>query len=508
MKKLFNFRPICLLSLIAVFSSILSIFVTKSIESKAVVVLICAVFAVLLFIFCLAFKKIGKVLQIFVIITILIVFLSAFQTQKNLTNLNRYSGTQVQLSGQVKQNFKWLAENKIMFDLTNIKINGESESGEVTVFLNPKNFDISKIKTGAVANMTCNINVYNLSGDTSKLSYISAGKVASVNVLAYQFEIVDDSNLTLRDKIKNSVFESLGKTEYGEIGYAMLFGDSSELSSVETDTFRATGIAHLLAVSGLHVSIIAMALTFIMSKLKFSRLLQLLILLPILAFYCYLCNFSISVIRASLMAIFASYALIRGKPYDNLTVLSLIALIVLLINPLQLYNLSFILSFTAILSIIFLIEPLTRFFDKIFYKKLSSLLALNVSIQIGLFAVQVYFFGRFPLCGILANLISVPIATFSFIFLFFLAFLSPIFSTTHLINLTFGLPMSLIMKINYWISSVAPVFSATNISVLVLPLSILLMFILSDFVFLKRKTKTIICSGIVAFLLVFLCIAF
>ena len=75
------------------------------------------------------------------------------------------------------------------------------------------------------------------------------------------------------------------------------------------------------------------------------------------------------------MAIILNYSYIRGKPYDRLSVLALLAGVILIVNPMQLFNISFILSFFAVLSIILLCDPIKRLLNKIFYDNANNFVA-------------------------------------------------------------------------------------------------------------------------------------
>src|SRR5699024_3841111 len=100
---------------------------------------------------------------------------------------------------------------------------------------------------------------------------------------------------------------------------------------------------------------------------------------------------------------------------DNLSVLSFVAVLILLVDPLKMYNISFVLSFSAVLSIILLASPIKRFLFRYFKPKMASTLSLNLAVQFGLLVINAYYFERYQLLGLLCNLISVPLSMFSFI---------------------------------------------------------------------------------------------
>ena len=273
----------------------------------------------------------------------------------------------------------------------------------------------------------------------------------------------------------------------------MIFGDTSFIDGNVIETFRNTGIAHILAVSGLHVSLIVGILSFILKKLKVPNKVNFVIFGITLLFYSYLCNFSVSVIRAALMSMFALYASIRGKAYDNLSILSFVAVLILLVDPLKMYNISFVLSFSAVLSIILLASPIKRFLFRYFKPKMASTLSLNLAVQFGLLVINAYYFERYQLLGLLCNLISVPLSMFSFIILIIGMAISAILPFMSFICDIYGYLMGLVVKFNHYISSLGFVIDFLEFNVLAIILMLVVMFVLSDYIFVKRNKKIATC---------------
>jgi competence protein ComEC len=253
--------------------------------------------------------------------------------------------------------------------------------------------------------------------------------------------------------------------------------------------YQNTGIAHLLAVSGLHVSVIIYVIGFILKKIKLSQNIHFCILIALLGFYIYLCSFSISVIRASLMAIILNYSYIRGKPYDRLSVLSLLATIILLVNPLQLFNVSFVLSFLAVLSIILLIDPIKRLLSNIFYDKFANLLALVLAVQIGLSVVNVFYFNKFQPFSFIANLISVPLATFAFLILLASVCVVVVFPSFSFLCEFIGEIYKFIAQYNNYLIELFPAVILPQIPAIIIPCFLILLFLISDYCFVKKKLK-------------------
>lgn len=139
---------------------------------------------------------------------------------------------------------------------------------------------------------------------------------------------------------------------------ALILGDRSELAEEQNDAYARAGVAHLLAVSGLHVSIIAGLFDQALRKLRVPRLVVLCVVFCALLAYSVLVGMGASIVRAVLMYAIAGVGRQLGRPRDGVQCLSVAAVIQLLIQPLWLFDAGFILSYTAIAGIQLVGEPL------------------------------------------------------------------------------------------------------------------------------------------------------
>ena len=225
---------------------------------------------------------------------------------------------------------------------------------------------------------------------------------------------------TLRLSVKKALFKNMSADE-ASISYASLFGDKTYVNNGIRDDFSISGIAHLLAVSGLHIGFLTTLLMFILGRTKLKKYINLIIIAVFLGFYCYLCSFSVSVVRASVMFLVLSIAGILGKQYDKLNSLGLAGFVVLLYKPLSVFDAGFLLSFASVLSIFMF----NGFFKNLFCKwkmptKLANALAVIISVQLGLLPLIIYYYGKMSLLSIIANFICIPIFEVFFISLFIL----------------------------------------------------------------------------------------
>lgn len=162
------------------------------------------------------------------------------------------------------------------------------------------------------------------------------------------------------------VFTSLLPEKNGGILGAMILGDKVALDQDIKELYQQNGISHILAISGLHISLIGMTLFQLLRKLRISIPIATVLSLCLIFSYGILTNFSVSTSRAIMMLFILLIAKILGRTYDLLSATSFTAFITLIQNPLQIYSTGFLLSYGAVLGIGF-IYPL--FSDLIFIKK-------------------------------------------------------------------------------------------------------------------------------------------
>ncbi|NMA86903.1 MAG: ComEC family competence protein, partial [Tissierellia bacterium] len=185
---------------------------------------------------------------------------------------------------------------------------------------------------------------------------------------------------------------------------SIILGKYNYLEEEDVNTFRDLGLAHILAVSGLHIGIISGSIFFLFSKLGLGKKANIILTIGILWTYAYIIGNPSSVLRANTMFSLFLISQILHEPYDSINTLAFSAFILLIINPFLVFSLGFQLSYLASFFILYLGPKLNRMFSK----TLSGIMAA----QIGLFPLQAYYFNRIPLLSIIANLLFMPIFSF------------------------------------------------------------------------------------------------
>lgn len=155
----------------------------------------------------------------------------------------------------------------------------------------------------------------------------------------------------LKTRLSYRLYTSTGGRE-GAISSALLLGDRSFLSGEDTLHFKRSGTSHLLALSGLHVSILIGVFEFLMRRLRIPKLARA-VMIPLLAVgYLLITGLALSTVRAVIMACFLYFAFVGRARYDSFTALCAALALILLITPYAVWDLSLWMSFIAAASIV------------------------------------------------------------------------------------------------------------------------------------------------------------
>ncbi|MDD4361744.1 MAG: ComEC/Rec2 family competence protein, partial [Bacteroidales bacterium] len=225
---------------------------------------------------------------------------------------------------------------------------------------------------------------------------------------------------------------------------ALVLGSKDQMEAEQRQAFSSAGVAHILAVSGMHVSILFLLLGKLLFFIKPSRaglFFKQSLLVALLWVYAFVTGMSASVLRAVLMCSVSALGLCLGRRSNSWNLLAFAAFVLLIVNPGYLMDVSFQLSFVAVASIMLLL-PEAGFYlgviterpapaagkgikDKIVRIYRDTLL-LSLVAQLGTAPLSIYYFNQFPQYFLLGNLLLVPLATFLFYLCFGFILLSPV----------------------------------------------------------------------------------
>ena len=201
---------------------------------------------------------------------------------------------------------------------------------------------------------------------------------------------------------------------------ALLTGDRSGLSSELKRDFRTLGISHLLAVSGMHLSILFALFEFILLHLRAGLRLRSVLLLLFVAGFMALCGFSPSVTRAGVMLIIFLAARLFSQKADPFTSLFLSGALIVLFSPFSVVNVSFLLSFFATFGILIANARLfggRRGGAPGFFKRLLYMIGVSLAAQIAVLPIAALSFDSLSLLSALFT----PVFSLLFTLLLFLA---------------------------------------------------------------------------------------
>ncbi|MGK7370398.1 MAG: DNA internalization-related competence protein ComEC/Rec2 [Candidatus Halalkalibacterium sp. M3_1C_030] len=203
------------------------------------------------------------------------------------------------------------------------------------------------------------------------------------------------------------------------VAKALIIGYKNELTKDEKTAFSRVGLSHIMAVSGLHVGFLLAPFWLLIPffwTYKYGREAGLVILIVLLFFYAGLTGFSASVTRASITGGFIIYARLFNKMRDSINLTAMAAIFIILIDPEEIFEIGFQLSFSAV-YIILLVLPIAANLlpSRLRYSKLGSLISIilvSIVVQAGLFPILSFYFGEFSIIGPLANTLVVPFLGF------------------------------------------------------------------------------------------------
>lgn len=285
-------------------------------------------------------------------------------------------------------------------------------------------------------------------------------------------------------KLKNRVIKHVNSYKDSTYLYAFILGKTELISDEVLTSYRENGISHLFALSGLHVSIFSSILLFILKKLRFKEILNYVLIFIFLLLFSFITGFSPSILRATLLFFLLSINKVFYLNIRTLDILYLVFIILVIINPFIIYNLSFILSFTAAFFLIFSSDLLKgkNYFVSLFK---VSLLSYFASLPL-----SIYYFGYTNLLGTILNLVFVPLVSFVVFPLTLLTFIISKFYS--ILNITTNLLESLSLLFNKF--KIIIYFPRINLIFVFIYLSILMLYI---------KFKKKICLYLIIVLLIF-----
>lgn len=348
-------------------------------------------------------------------------------------------------------------------------------------------------------------------------------KETALKMKAEQIIVLEESKgiwrvvQTLYHHMEGVMNEALSENE-ANLALALLTGAKHLLDDDFYAITQQMGIAHIFAVSGLHVGIIGSAALFLFRQCGWERgRISLLILSAGLILYCMLAGLPASSIRAAAMILLSALAIRLYRPANSINFLAFAAVLLLLDNPFLLWNAGFQLSFGVTLSLLLFVTPISRKLWWISIPWLRSSVSVVLAAWIGSVPLSAWHFYTLSLLSPIYNFILVPVVSLAvplLLIAFLLAFLCPV--GMHFWFLPAKALLFLLQDGTLWLYKLTEKFSIAvqwNIGrppyvamVLYLFLVILLYNWLNDKTFAKIHRKLYSCMIPIAIMIVLLCI--
>ncbi|MBE5733083.1 MAG: ComEC family competence protein [Clostridiales bacterium] len=489
MQKIINFRPFLITMIFAVFAVICGI-LFATVNNIVGIVAVCVLFIIAV-VLTILFRKNTSRLITFILCAFMSIwcfaYAGAYLIERNA--VVEYT-EEVSIVGRVCD--VQSSDGSHALVLENLVIDDDNESGKMRVILDENDSSTFYVNVG------------------DKVSFISQPIVSKINfedisfneIKYYAYISLDElkvyaGSLNFREQILQSLRSTYNNWlgEYGELAYGIITGDKNGLSGELRTAYSVSGLAHILAVSGLHVGFLMSLITFLLRKLRVNKNIQPFICLAVLLAYNFLVGFSYSIMRASIMFMIAFSARIKGKWSDPLNNLCLAVSVIVCIFPFSIFDVGFIMSVGCVLTIILFSKGLTEFFlrlSKNRFKKFFSTLSVCICAQVGVFPAMTFYFSSFSTYSIPANIIAMPILNLIYIFVLVFGLLTafiPIFGyVLALAKYLFMVVDWINLGISYLPLSEVIVYGSTSMFILYL-----LYFVVSKYVMLRKKIIAVTC---------------
>ena len=230
----------------------------------------------------------------------------------------------------------------------------------------------------------------------------------------------------LRNALKNNL-RTLLPSDTASIAIALFLGDSSLIEDTQKQTFSNASLSHVLAISGMHVTYVIVGCSWILNR--FDKRKSKYVFIVFLIFFAQLAGGSPSVIRAVIMSSIMIASKIFYRKSDVINNISISCLIILIMNPYNILNLGFQLSFLGTLGIVLFNKKIEEYLDDLHFdkyklsnknkkhnknkstnlKKLKSLIITSISANILILPILIYNFNIFSVTFLFSNILISPI---------------------------------------------------------------------------------------------------
>lgn len=299
--------------------------------------------------------------------------------------------------------------------------NGEKNVSVKRIFANTEK--IPNVKIGNIIKVRGKLRQFeeaaNKGNFDSRKYYLSLGfygkiEAGTIEVINSEYSGIRQGLYELRMEIierleklcsDNKGIFSIINNKNGIIG-AIILGDKTDLDSDIKELYSVSGIAHILAISGLHISFIGMAIYRLLRR-RFRFLFSAAVSIPVVLSFGIMSGFGISTIRSIIMFILKIIGEVLGRKYDAITAISLAGLVLLVQNPFVVCNSGFQMSFGAIIAIVLILPIVEEILNT--DNKIIKVLSANFTISLVMNPILAWNYYELPTFSFLLNIVVVPL---------------------------------------------------------------------------------------------------
>ena len=214
---------------------------------------------------------------------------------------------------------------------------------------------------------------------------------------------------------------------------ASILGEKSDVSRDMKDKFKYTGLAHLIVISGTHISLVIMGIVKLFDRISLvGYRLKYILALIILTLYCMIIGMSPGIMRAYIMGAMMILARIFFENEDSKKSVLVSFIIIVILNPYSIFDISMQLSYAAVIAIVFIYPIVDEILEKKFFYKIENeiikntlkMIILSFIIQITSVPLFLYYFEKLPIFSFVINVVGVPVGTLLIKFLFVITLLN------------------------------------------------------------------------------------
>ncbi len=400
MKKFINIRPmvVAAISLVLV---VVAYYLSITMGVAVVVITYLAIIAILAVLLIKHYSLFNLILVLILLLMIAIMSVRCYNIVKNYNLYKDLVMYNVKVVGTVKDISYNNSIGRYFVTLKDVKIN------DVAYNFNISGIVVDNFVGGQTLTFKCNL----ISVPYDTLKYSVADNVVfrfssakNISIISDNINVFDRLALSIKSLIKDNIPQ-----EY-DFAVALMLGDTDNISQATLSNFRYSGIAHIFAVSGLHIGFLCSVVGFLCEGLYIKHFKKCIVVTLIAIIYSGICGFSESSLRAVVICFWILLCKSFGNVYDDLNTIALACITIIFLSPMSVLTEGFILSFACVLSVSLFKFTFLDMLEKT-KLPLKETLSTALSILFGVTPIMCYLFGYISVCSLILNLLFIPIVS-------------------------------------------------------------------------------------------------